>query len=291
MWPWSYWSPYYWASSYWSGFGASAVTGSGGASLPPAGSASVVSYAGVLLLHATAEMAAWVELNIPTACIWEFAERHWPGVGLSHLDGDPVLAPRPIRPGRLWWPTGASRFARAHFLADAGMVDAIRRAAYQGGYTAQPLVMQSQAGDGIATNLWLLPPRPLSQFGGAGDWHLLTLVDDRYFWWQKAANIPVTPGVTTWAQLFALLAGALGITLTVDSVPSAYQKPAGALAASYQALPLLLDAAARAVGMRLVRDLAGGCRLWSVANSQQKVRDQLATLPVKQAGGLFSLGS
>ncbi len=137
-----------------------------------------------------------------------------------------------------------------------------------------------------------LPPRPLTQTPDGPNLWLLTLVDDRYFWWFKGAVLSITAGTTTWSQLYADLATALGVTIDVDTIPSAYLKPDADLALSYESLPTILDVVSFSVGQRIVRQLDGTVRAWNAAAARDAVTTQLDALPVtaKLAGGVYSLG-
>jgi hypothetical protein len=249
----------------------------------------MIFYAGVNLTAPSLEQIAWGRHNLSWDWLAPWVERTWPGKGLTRL-GFGLHWPRgPIVPGRLTWPTGAQRFAPFPGLADSDSLALIRAQVYAGGgYAAQPLVIS----DGVTTvspALWMLPARPLSQVAGAvGRW-LLTLVCGRFFWWMKAAAITVTGGTTTWTQLYAALASALGITLTVDPIPAAYLMPSPDLATQYEALPPLLDAAAYSVGQRIVYGLDGTVRAWNATNSLSQLTANLGAGWPVQAGGQMAL--
>ncbi len=253
----------------------------------------MISYGGVTLGHTSPELVAWVKGNIDPNETWETSTRFWPG---KNLVGLPFRAPPPPDPNRigvLRWPTTASRFACAHYLATQDDLDAIRSVIYQGStYLPATLTLDAADGSSVSPSMYLLPARPLQQIGGEG-FYLLTLVDERFFWWSRAANISVVGGTTTWAQLYASIATGLGITLTVDAIPAAYLKPPAALGTAYEALPLLLDAVAACVGQRVVRQLDGSVRAWSVTASRDSVLAQLAAVPASAAfaGGVFALGA
>src|SRR5262245_6270739 len=82
-----------------------------------------VLYGGEPLTFPAGPAQAWVEANITLADVLEFGNPRgcpWP-TGL--VDG-------PVRLGRLFWPRGASRFARFHFLATDPQLARIRSQAY-----------------------------------------------------------------------------------------------------------------------------------------------------------------
>lgn len=216
----------------------------------------MISYAGIPLNVATDEVAAWVSINIPVESVVEFAPRLSPGPGLAGVPFAPPLPPGPVRVGRLHWPVGASRFAVGHYVVSTPRLDAIRNAVYPSatGYVAGDLVLDGGNGPKVTAPMWLLPPRPLAQVGDAPGMWLLTLVDERYFWWRKATSVAAQ---ATWEDLYAAVGTALGVTITVDTIPAAYLAPPADLAGRYAALPVLLDGIAASVGQRIVRHFAG----------------------------------
>jgi hypothetical protein len=254
----------------------------------------MTSYADTYLGFASAEAMAWVYANISPLDVCEFA-RFWQTRDEVRLWNVAFPERRPIKTGSLWWPQGAARWAVAHFLVDDTMLESIRPQIYDantsGHYRARTLTMDDET-NSIDTDLWMLPPRPLSQVPGwtePGMW-LMCLVDERYFWWAKSASITLTAGTTTWAQLYALIGTALSITINVDTVASAYLKPPAYLASSNDPLPVLLDNVALACGQRIVRKLDGTVVAQNVATAKANQTLQIATWsPIKQAGGLFAL--
>jgi hypothetical protein len=191
----------------------------------------------------------------PPEEVCEFAPRFVPGVGLGSL---PWVAPRPpgpVRVGKLYWPWGAQRPAVGHYLTTTDDLTTIREAVYP--TTTTVVTGDLVLDDGTASvtaPLWMLPPRPLGQVGSDNGLWLLTLVDDRFWWWTKAATVAAQ---STWAALYEEIEDALGVTITVDTVPAAYLTPPADLAGRYAALPVLLDAVAASVGQRVVRAFDG----------------------------------
>ena len=197
----------------------------------------------------------------------------------------PLELPR-IYLGRLHWPVGASRFGYAHMLATDGQLDAIRN---KGGGSNLELPLVTDDGTRkITTNMRMPPARPLAQGTVNRELHLLTLVDDRYFYWKRVGVISVTNDVTTWAQLFAAVGTILGITIDgTSSIESDWLKPGDGFATYYGYLPLLLDAAAYAVGRRFVRYLTGAVYLQKATDARTLIAAQADSWP-KVAGGPFN---
>lgn len=254
----------------------------------------MIKFGSVTLSREPANVAAWVERNITTADIVEFAQHPGWRSGLEHnhwgMPGDARAARgRPVRIGSLYWPRNASRWATAHFLATDNQVKLLRAA----GYGAKTLTIGT-APKSVSASMYLLPPRPLSQFGNDNGLWLVTLVDHRWHWWHVAATVTVVEQATTWADLYTGIGGAIGATIVPEDVPAAYLKPPGSLGVKYEYLPLLLDAVARSCGQVIVRRLDGTVLAQSAATAKTKVAQQLAGAAAlgwnKQAGGQMVLG-
>jgi hypothetical protein len=253
----------------------------------------VITYAGIPLLWPTDEVRAWVEEHCrPGDLPPPVQPPAWPGTACepwalrAHEGWQP-----PIRLNRLWWPTGASRFAVGHFLCTSSDLPKLRHAAYHalGSYAARPLVMDDEAGGKIETDLFLLPPRPLAFIEGEEQLWLLTFVDARYLWRSASASLTVEGGVTTWSGMYGAIAAVLGVDINVDAIAAAYLKPSEELTARYESIPHLLDAVAVNVGHRIVRRLDGSvyAQGWAAARLWQN--NQLTKWDRAEGGGIFAL--
>jgi len=250
----------------------------------------MLSYAGTGLPVAAAGLRSWCGTAIPYdwLCLWDVRCAMPPG--LAFLDPPRPWDRGPVVLETLRWPTGAARWAYIHLAVDAATLDQLRPVVLaQGTATAAPLVL-SDGSATVTTNLFPLPPRPLWQLGGPVDCYLLTLVDERYYWWFRARLVGVTGGTTTWLDLFDQIALGLNVALDVDDIPAAYVKPSVKLGVAYQSLPLLLDAAAASVGLRFARQLNGDCQLLSAQTAKDQVQNQLQALRPSDllAGGLMT---
>lgn len=256
-----------------------------------------LTYGGIPLLVPTPELAAWIESNISTADVNEFARPFWPG-GVHHDWPVPTHrdANRTIKLNRLYWPRGAARWAVGHFLATDGQLNAIRRQATAGGtHTALTLIMAEGQSTirKIAPSLYMLPARPLQQLVGVdkkqaeGLW-LITLVDERFYWWERSGTVAINDGVTTWAQLYTAIGTALGVTITADTVAAEYLLPSKEFAAHPQCLPLMLDAVAASVGHKIIRKLDGTVHAQGPTTAKASFVQQRPTLSPRQAGGEFA---
>lgn len=217
----------------------------------------MLSYGGVALQIAGDVEALFVANRIPVSEAFTFYR--------PRAFRDPIRNPRitfswflqqTIRLNTLTQPWGASRFGHVFVLADARMLAAIQ--AQNGAGQSLIFTMDDSLGGAVSTPMFQLPAVPLAKILGIAPqlplW-LMPLVDSRYRWWERAASITVDEGTTTWTDLFASIASALGTAIIVEPVASAYLKPGAGLASEYEYLPILLDICASSVGQRIVRRL------------------------------------
>lgn len=259
-----------------------------------------LTYAGIDLLIPTAEVAAWVEANISVRDVYEFVRRYWPGPRLQGLTFPGMQPDRPIKVNCLWWPVGASRWACGHFIVSEARLAQIRQVVEPSGSTYQPapLVMTwvdattNTIVDFVSTSLWMLPARPLSQISGLNGHYLISLVDDRFWWWQaNTGDVTVTEPTTTWVELYETLGTALDESIDADPVSANYGTPASTLSTKYEDVPPVLDAVAYNCGQRIVRGLDGAIYATNVLTAEADVAANLSlvTARSKQAGGLMAL--
>lgn len=288
----------------------------------------MMSYAGIDLPILTPALAAWVEANIPPGMVAEVDTEHSRDA-LGCLPLPAPFDPPPIRPGTLYWPTGASRWATFHTVLTREQLDEVRLALIPdpstdlGGYPTGDLVIDDDRGS-VTVAMTMLPPRPLSGwspeptvfaadyvdpgtcaeqcagdcvdpestacldcldncdeptgnpaqddeiFGETNDLYLVTLVDARYFWWA----MPVSTSATTWETLFTDLLAAVGLVGTeLDLMGVGYPPPGTRWQVKNQPPGLVMDAAAEAVGRRVIRRMDTGnveFPAWHQARSQSQ---------------------
>lgn len=240
----------------------------------------------------------------PAEAFSGFFRPRWTGKGLNPRIHFNWFLKRPIRLNSYYDPWGASRWSTAYVLTHQAGLDDIRELVYgdEGDeYNALEFKIDDNAGaitgqttSTLETDLYMLPAMPLaapalSDTDPGQQIYLLVLVDSRYFFWEKAATISITEGTTTWAQLYASIATALGITITVDTIPAAYLKPSAALEANYDYLPLLLDWVAASVGQRVVRRLDGTFKALNATSALTLQAEQVDAY-IKLAGGALDVG-
>lgn len=245
-----------------------------------------LTFAGVPLLMPSSREPAphlavsnWIDQAIRLEEYRPFSSADWYWRDLSPLNLPPPPVLPPVKPGSLWWPRGASRWAVAHALADNQMLAEIRANVgmpKESGASTGDLVVWDGTTDyvGLTAAMYLLPPRPLAppmltSLAGPPNVHsfwLLTLVDERYWWWFRPVKIESRPA--SWADLFSTLAVALSITLTGDTdIPAVFGQPTDRWVVREAPAGVLLDAAAECVGRRVVRRPDGTVRLerWDTA--------------------------
>lgn len=250
----------------------------------------MISYGGIDLHLSSAEDAANIASLIPIQDAFQFPRPRWHGD--AQLDPRPLfnwILSRRIKLNSYFNPWGASRWGYALVLANGKMRAKIAKLNSAG----QPLAfkMDDDLGGSMSTYLYQLPAVPLTKVATSPQLplHVLPLVDERYQWWERAAQIEVVEGVTSWTDLYAQIATALGVTIAVDPVPAPYMMPGAALGRSYQPLPLLLDLVASSVGQRIVRRLDGSFAAINPATARALQIAQ-ANANRKYAGGSLELG-
>lgn len=258
----------------------------------------MISYGGVDLQIPSLDEATWIDGQIPPQDVFSF----WHPRNIS------TIAPlnprihfawwlqRPFKVNCYWCPWGASRWSYAFCLADENMLDDISNQnklnpGYENGKELD-FVIDDDLGNTITTPLFMLPPVPLSKFMNTTPrlslW-LLPLVDQRYFWWERAASIVVVEGVTTWSQLYGQIAAGLNVGFVPDPIASAYLKPSAAFTSKYDHLPPLLDWAATSCGQRIVRRLDDSIAAINSTTSLTLMMSQV-NQNRKYAGGTIDLG-
>lgn len=240
----------------------------------------MITFGDIPLLVPTAEVQAAIDEMLPLAEVELYGSLPVNTASRSqsprHAVGLPVYnwptAPPP-RLNCLYWPSGASRWARGWFLCDGKSKDDIVALCHpQGETVAQVLKFGQEAEPGStayynaqSVDLFLLPPRPISgtlpPAGTQTDaekketlW-LLPLVDRRYFFQFISSGLLEPTAAGTWADLFEDLETALGMGLTAETVNAAYLTPDKVeFTRRYSSCAVLLDAAAASVGQRIVKD-------------------------------------
>lgn len=198
----------------------------------------------------------------------------WPGYEMDrfhHLPIPPKPSKEPAPLNTLVWPSGASRWATFHSLVGGTQATAIENAVDVFSPTPADLVISDpDNGETVTTSMFLVGFRPVFVQESAQQLWLITLVDERYWWWMNDLSFSFTAG-DAWDTLLYNLAAATntGGAITVGSVSTAYGTPSPARwGIAGRPIPLLIDAAAKTVGMRFIRNLDGSVRYIGYANSE-----------------------
>lgn len=192
--------------------------------------------------------------------------------------------PPHFRLGVLTWPTGASRPAWFHTLVNTSRLEAIK-SAIGSVSTPKPLYFSDgRDGCAVTAQMYALPERPLNNLGDEfSDLWLLTLTDQRFYWYWKRGAVTQP---TSHADLYAQLATILGVTVTVETVDSAYGTPSAKWVSSYtRNTPVVLDAAAEQCGQRVVVGLDGSVKTVNWETARAASGDYVESRPTVIAGG------
>lgn len=185
---------------------------------------------------------------------------------VQHLPTPYIPEREPPRIGVLTWPTGADKFAKCHLVC-TGVQAAAIRATVGDAPTARVLVFDDGAGGIVSPGMYFLALRPISQRGDDAEFYLLSLVDERYFWWQTGDAATPT-SADTWDSLFTQLYDSVGAAPAVDTPAAAYLTPNPLRwFIGIQPPPLVAEAAALTVGLRTVRACDGTVTLQSYATA------------------------
>lgn len=221
-----------------------------------------VVYAGIDLTppaHALAAVERWWHAHR----VRDFAHPNFHAGALDHLPLPAAPEVEAPRVGVLHWPTGASRWAVCHLLATGDQLARLERVA-----TAAPDLVLSDGTRTITAPMYRVAARPVEQRTAARDLHLLTLVDDRYYWWFAGDQLP--PSTASWSALLTALFAAVGVTPTLPTVHADYDTPDSSphrWKLTAQPAPLMLDAAAKYCGLKVLRSLAGAVRCVDAATA------------------------
>lgn len=180
----------------------------------------------------------------------------WNGVGLPI----PNYAPAPeLTFNQLYWPTGATRWARFYGMMTGVDKDLLVEYLEQNPGDTLTLAFGDEDVATVEAAMYLLPPRLISSNDGNDSLWLIPLVDVRYWWQHRHAD---EYELTTWTALVSHLATQLGVSITQSSVVSAYLNPDSTeLSRYFNSIPVLLDAIAHSIGQRVVRRLDGSVRM------------------------------
>lgn len=206
------------------------------------------------------------EFNAKFIDLWNFDQPNEKKLPTPNLPKQPKFSL-----DTLLWPTGASSPAYFHTIVEKNRLNQITSiCSPNGDYNRpKPLVFfDGRSGKTItAAQMYICgAPRPLNQLGKEfSDLWLLTLTDQRFYWhFARSDYGSPSEAFPTWNDLYAAIGVALNVTISVETIPSAYKSPGGGTHAGspwfgpYQtSAAALLDAVATQVGQRIVVGLDG----------------------------------
>lgn len=190
-------------------------------------------YAGqnLLLEDPACDLQRWVEryLSVNDLRLWgadslalSDSQRNPRRDGAYKVSLPQVNWPEPprLKLNSLWWPSGATRWARGLFMADGDAMQAIQQNLVGG---AAELTIDD--GDLSATfnHILLLTPHRLNG-SPVDDLWLLPVVDVRWAWQFKEVTLSEAQ-VSTWGNLMLYLSAALGVSAYYGAADAAYLAP------------------------------------------------------------------
>lgn len=231
--------------------------------------------------------------------------------------------------GSLFWPVGASRWSIGLFLATSSQLEGfleveeakeplkgIRELTLDDPeasdlhlITKKSLVMRTHPNvedEFLTTDLWMLPPRPLSQVFYTSEeeqkifkypkdhlnglW-LITLVDDRYWWWTKRIKKLTTPLCASWKDLL------VGILEECEIPYGDLENPHKDYCFAPKAMrslvnetnvPVLLDIIGHSINQKICMGYDGKVFTESAENSRLTLDSELETYDKIISGGQFN---
>lgn len=218
--------------------------------------------------------------------------------GIGQTVANYAAAPPP-RLNSLYWPTGATRWARGYFLATETQKNKITALAHRANGNNALLLKwgdKDQRNPELQARMYLLPPRPIARandpyYHPDETLYLLPLVDERYWWQFRAVSDLEISSSTTWSNLFTTLGTALGVTISLPSAPDAgYLSPDPyEFTRRYENAAQMLDAAALSVGKRIIRRIDGTVRAETNAEAEIIIADNVLSHYQLLAGGFYHL--
>jgi hypothetical protein len=208
-----------------------------------------------------------------------------PGYLVNNLDRLPIPSLPKIGPpdfNVLRWPNTASRWAEFIGFVGGANAQAIEANVGFNSPTPQPLIISDDTnGTSVtATEMYLIGFRPIFiQTLGQQLW-LMYLTDERFYWWMNDFNYSFTSGMDTWSQLLTnLIASVTDTVPTIPAIPGGYGTPASGTPSvrwsqSGKPIPLIIDAVAATVGLRMTFGLDGSITFVDATTAQTNSNNQ-----------------
>jgi hypothetical protein len=236
-----------------------------------------------------------IPLSLPTSEIRELIERDlnverlqlafgrsWPGFGQVGI-AVPTMFRQwpPLKLNRFYWPRGASRWESGLFLCSKRVADAVHPAAFgsDGSQSVEQQLMMSKEDrygnliEKVTTNVTVFPPIPVKQVFNLDNsttygMYLVYLVGIRfYWWWIPTPDFSISEtGNTTWDNVITSIYNAIDDDVDYSDIPAAYLKPSRALNLTNEPLPMVFDAVAENLGMKVCVDYTGHTSLQNASD-------------------------
>jgi hypothetical protein len=205
------------------------------------------------------------------------------GIGIPRLNYPPLP---PARLNTIIWPSGATRWARAYFVATGDVKDKIVSTA--GDANATSVTLKIGESNPISLDMFLLPPRPLSSQGTDDNntdqiW-ILPFVDGRFLNQFTNSGSTLIARGDSWSTFVGKLSPKLG-----SSPASEYLKPDwNELSRPFGNDALLSDAVAASIGTRVSADFDGTLSFNFASDDQDSLDENLNLKEKLIAGNSFT---
>lgn len=260
------------------------------------------------------DLLAEINRRLPYEYLQEFSPTSpYPGKNLGALANswktDSQPSSEEVIIGDWYYPYGASRWSVFRGLATSSQVKEMLAAMQidengeEGSVwlpqefvmSCVPTITTSDPTDyQITTSMYLLPPRPLGEFGGDFDGiYLITLVDERYYWNQyNSISLAIRQGLT-WDALIQQISSYLDVDINYSTIPSVYSypEPDSQLFCNQENVGTLLDAIGFNIGKTLVRNMDGSYNFQTPSEGQDiafENRDAITPFARVMGGDLFN---
>ena len=260
-----------------------------------------IGFVPTLLEDDAGELRNWLRRYLPVAVADMFvrppAERE---LALSATNGRVLSVPTPNWPpmpearfNRLYWPTGATRWAHCFLLADTETKDRMLKFVDDDADNGHTGILQIapngwenvRANTGfnvdkngvilVSCRMYMLPPRrivseyleseELADKASDGLW-IVPLVDERYFWQHQ--HVPNGYNPQTWSQAFTDILDELGAEYDAPAdFAAGYGTPTDLSPLEFHNAAIALDALAFTTGRRIVRAIDGTVKVQKVSEA------------------------
>lgn len=249
------------------------------------------------------DLERWVCDNINPSESMPWLSRAFPGRRLAKIAWPTGYRPaRPVKLNSYFYPYwGACRFGYGHFLCSTNQAKTLRNESWGDDGLSPPtpmtLLMDT---DGLSidgnfhTEVFVLRVIPLDHVDPPpgkeyeNGLYLVTVVDERFFWWYKSYPNGKAQGSEDWTSIITKCATVLDMPLGPDPIAPEYLKADGALCDLFgEVVPPILDAACYNIGMRLVRIAIGTYHIAGAAAEIDRHRNKQKAWSLRAGDDFF----